>query len=144
MIVVDSSWCLTCKGLAKSLCHQAKHKVTNFMKSVEEFDGWLGEAENGVNEANGKWDQGWQLLNKFKAVDSLLEEFNKGKEKLYLMAATCEEMKLLPPSIKSSVFMRKNLRQTIADVKKEVQKAEEFLTRIASLNLEAKVFNYRY
>ena len=114
------------------------------MKSVEEFDGWLGEAENGVNEANGKWDQGWQLLNKFKAVDSLLEEFNKGKEKLYLMAATCEEMKLLPPSIKSSVFMRKNLRQTIADVKKEVQKAEEFLTRIASLNLEAKVFNYRY
>ena len=41
-------------------------------------------------------------------------------------ATNCEEMKQLHPLTKAIVFMRKNLRQAIADTKQEVQKAEEF------------------
>ena len=156
-LFIGSSWCLTCKELTKLLCRQKKHKVTNFMKDVEEFDGWLDEAGNGVNEVNGKWEQGGKellvkkekmkkhqlnkekLQVKMKTFDSLLEDMEKGKEKLRLISATCDEMKLLPPSTKTSVFMRKNLRQTIADVKKEKEKAEEFLKAISIQEMEQEI-----
>ena len=59
------------------------------------------------------------------------------RQKLIEIIADCEEMKLLPSATKASVlFMRKNLRQSMADTKQEVAKAVEFVKTISVTPVE--------
>jgi len=144
-------WCVTCKGIAKSTCHEQrdKLKITDFGKDVLEFDTWLvelqTEAYQGLEDVDGghgnlelKREQlqklQEQLQASLKAVEVEIEESEGFRQKLCEIVANCEEMKMLPPTSKASVFMRKNLRQAIADMKQEVQKALVFaLNRIRAI-----------
>ena len=131
-------WCVTCKGLAKPTCHKGekKHKMTDFGKDVEEFDGWLVEMETDAHQGIGKVDNGQghlkqekdQLLAKLKAVEVKMEEGEGLRQTLVEIVANCEKMKQLPPESKATVFMRKNLQQAITDAKQEVLKTEEFVS----------------
>jgi len=128
-------WCVTCKRLAKATCHEQKHKLTDFGKDVEEFHGWLVELETDAHQGIGKVDYGQghlakemqQLMAKVKAVEVKMEQGEGLRQKLVEIVAHCVELKQLPLESKATVFMRKNLRQAIADTKQEVLKAEEFV-----------------
>ena len=128
-------WCVTCKGLAKPTCQDQNHKLTDFGKDVEEFNGWLVEWETDANQGIGRVDHGQghlaqekeQLMVKLKAVEVKMEEGERLRQKLVEIVAHCVELKQLPPESKATVFMRKNLRQAITDTKQEVLKAEEFV-----------------
>ena len=124
--------------------------MTNFNKDVEEFDNWLTGAGIEVAKVEGSRDQGRNdLLSKnekqkqtnSKTVNALLEEMQNGKKKLGLLMTTIKELKLLPASLKTSVFTHKNLRQVITDVQQEAMKTDEFLKRVANvpINQENKV-----
>ena len=125
--------------MAKPKCHEQKHKVTDFGKDVKEFDGWIVEMETGTNQGIEEVGKGLghlkeeeeQLENKLKAVREKMEVSEGHRQKLVKIIADCEEMKLLPSAIKASVFMRKNLRQSITDSKQEVAKAVEFVKTIS-------------
>ena len=47
-----------------------------------------------------------------------MEEGEGHRQKLLEIVANCEELKQLPPTNKATVFMRKNLIQTITELKK--------------------------
>ena len=124
--------------------------MTNFNKDVEEFDNWLTGAGIEVAKVEGSWDQGRNdLLSKnekqkqtnSKTVNAQLGEMQNGKKKLGLLMTTIKELKLLPASLKTSVFTHKNLRQVITDVQQEAMKTDEFLKRVANvpINQENKV-----
>ena len=125
--------------MAKPKCHEQKHKVTDFGKDVKEFDGWIVEMETGANQGIEEVGKGLghlqeekeQLENKLKAVSEKMEVSEGHRQKLIEILADCEEMKLLPSATKASVFMRKNLRQSMADSKQEVAKAVEFVKTIS-------------
>ena len=109
--------------------------MADFGKEVEELNDWLVEWETDAHQGIGKVDHGQghleqekeQLLAKLKAVEVKMEEGEGLRQKGIEIVANCEEMKQLPPATKATVFMRKNLRQAIADTKEEVKKAEEFV-----------------
>ena len=111
-----------------------------------EFNDWLVEWETDANQGIGKVDHGQghlvhekeQLMAKLKAVEVKMEEGKGLRQKLVEIVANCEEMKQLPPESKATVFMRKNLRQAIADTKEEVQKAEEFVNGPGIITKEKK------
>ena len=139
-------WCVRCKGLAKPTCHEQKHKTTDFGEDVEEFNGWLVEWETDANQGIGNVDHGQrhlaqekeQLMVKLKTVEVKMKEGQRLRQKLVEIVANCEEMKQLPPESKATVFMRKNLRQVIADTKQEVQRAEEFVNGLGIIAKEKK------
>jgi len=105
--------------------------LTDFGKDVKQFDGWLVELETEAHQGIDKVDQGQgyleqekeQLIIKLKAVDMKMEEGQGLRKKLCEVVANCEEMKELPPATKATAFMRKNLRQEIADMKENVKKS---------------------
>ena len=107
----------------------------DFGKDVGEFNDWLVEWETDAHQGIGMVDHGQghleqekeQLMVKLKAVELKMEEGEGLRQKLVEIVANCEEMKQLPPATKATVFMRKNLRQAIADMKQEVKKVEEFV-----------------
>ena len=104
------------------------------------------EWEIGAQQGIGKVDHGQghlvqekeQLMVKLKAVEVKMEEGQRLRQKLVEIVANCEEMKQLPPESKATVFMRKNLRQAIADTKQEVQRAEEFVDGLGIIAKEKK------
>ena len=120
--------------------------MTDFGKDVEEFNGWLVEWETDANQGIGKVDHGQghlgqekeQLIVKLKAVEVKKEEGQRLRQKLVEIVANCEEVKQLPPESKATVFMRKNLRQTISDTKQEVQIADEFVNGLGIVTKEKK------
>ena len=67
-----------------NLCDEGenKHKLTDFKKDVEEFDGWLVELETDAHQGIEKVDHGQehlkkakeQLMVKLKAVEVKIEE----------------------------------------------------------------------
>ena len=61
---------------------------------------------------------------KGKAVEVKMEESEGLRQKLVEIMTNCEKMKQLPPASKATVFMRKNLRQAIADTQEEVKMSE--------------------
>ena len=123
--------------------------MTDFGKDVKEFDGWIVEMETDANQGIEEVGKGLghlqeekeQLENKLKDVNEKMEVSEGHRQKLIEIVADCEEMKLLPSAIKASVFMRKNLRQSITDSKQEVAKAVEFVKTfsIAPVEGEKKV-----
>ena len=131
-------WCVACKCLAKPTCQQKEHKTTDFGQDVKEFDGWLVELKTDAHQGIGHVDQGQgnlgqqmkQLQAKMKVFEMKMEEGEGHRQKLLEIVAHCEEMKQLPPSSKATVFMRKNLRQSFADMKQQVKKAEMFVNGI--------------
>ena len=109
--------------------------MTDFGKDVEEFNGWLVdlvELETDAHQGIGKVDHGQehleqekkQLMAKGKAVEVKMEESEGLRQKLVEIMTNCEKMKQLPPASKATVFMRKNLRQAIADTQEEVKMSE--------------------
>ena len=116
-----------------------KHEVSDFGKDVKEFDGWIVEMETGANQGIEEVGKGLghlqeekeELENKLKVVNEMMEVSEGHRQKLIEIIADCEEMKLLPSATKASVFMRKNLRQSMADTKQEVAKAVEFVKTIS-------------
>ena len=120
--------------------------MTNFGKDVEEFNDWLVEWESDTHQGIGKVGQGQehlekekeQLMAKVKAVEVKIEEGEGLLKKLRKILANGEKMKQLPAESKATVFMRKNLRQAIADTKQEVKKAEEFTKRACAIPEEEK------
>ena len=54
LIIFNRLWCGTCKRLAKPKCHEEKHRVSDFVKDVNEFDGWIVEMETDANQGVGK------------------------------------------------------------------------------------------
>lgn len=110
------------------------------------YNGWLVELETEAHQGLEKVDQGHgnlvlkkdQLQADLKAVEVLIEESQGFYQKLREIVANCEEMKVLPPACKATVLMRKNLKQAIADMKLEVQKALVFAdNRICAIPAEA-------
>ena len=132
--------------MAKPKCHEQKHKVTDFGKDVKEFDGWIVEMETDANQGVEEVGKGLghlqeekdQLENKLNAVNEKMEVSEGHRQKLIEIVADCEEMKLLPSETKASVFMRKNLRQSMADTKQEVAKAVEFVKTISVTPVEGE------
>ena len=120
--------------------------MTDFGKDVKEFDGWIVEMETGANQGIEEVGKGLghlqeekdQLENKLNAVNEKMEVSEGHRQKLIEILADCEEMKLLPSATKASVFMRKNLRQSMADSKQEVAKAVEFVNTISITPEECK------
>jgi len=120
--------------------------MTDFGKDVKEFDGWIVEMETGANQGIEEVGKGLghlqeekeQLENKLKAVNEKMEVSEGHRQKLIEILADCEEMKLLPSATKASVFMRKNLRQSMADSKQEVAKAVKFVNTISITPEECK------
>ena len=105
---------------------------------MEEFEGWLVELETDAHQGIGKVDHGQghleqekeQLMAKVKVVEVKMEEGEGLRQKLVEIVANCGKMKQLPPATKATVFMRKNLRQAIADTKQQVKRVEEFVNGI--------------
>jgi len=58
------------------------------------------------------------LEQKMEQLQAKMEEGEGHRKKLLEIVANCEEMKQLPPTNKATVFMRKNLMQTITELKK--------------------------
>ena len=120
--------------------------MTDFGKDVKEFDGWIVEMETDANQGIEEVGKGLghlqeekeQLENKLKAVSEKMEVSEGHRQKLVEILADCEEMKLLPSATKASVFMRKNLRQSMADTKQEVAKAVEFVKTISFTPVEGE------
>ena len=83
------------------------------------------ELETDAHQGIEKVDQGQghlgqemqQLQGKMKAVEVKMEEGEGDRQKQLEIFANCEEMKQLPPANKTTLFMRNNLRQSIADMK---------------------------
>ena len=122
---------MACKCLAKPICQQKEHKTTDFGQDVKEFDNWLVELEAGAHQGIGNVDLGQGYLKqKINQLQAKMEEGEGHRQKLLEIVANCEEMKQLPPASKATVFMRKNLMQTITDMKQQVKKAEGFVSHI--------------
>ena len=124
--------------MASLLCHQEKHKMTDFLaKDVEEHDTLVVQVETKAEEAIEKREEGErplvieqdQLQAKLDAVKALIEENRVAKGKLRAVVAHCKEMKQLPSARKATAFMRKNLENKLKEVKKEVELADQFLKR---------------
>ena len=131
IFVFHRLWCVACKCLAKPTCQQKEHKTTDFGQDVKEFDGWLVELKTDAHQGIEKVDHGQGYLKqKINQLQAKMEEGEGHRQKLLEIVAHCEEMKQLPPSTKATVFMRKNLRQSFADMKQQVKKAEMFVNRI--------------
>ena len=121
--------------MAKPKCHEEKHKMTDFGKNVKEFDSWLVEMETDANQGIQEVGKGLghlqiekeQLENKLKDVNKNMEESEGHRQKLLQFIADCEELKLLPPESKATVFMRQNLKQAMASTKQQVTKTVEFV-----------------
>ena len=104
---------------------------------MEEHDTLVVLVESGAQEAFDKRNKGEeqlvverdQLKVKLDAVVAQIEENNVHKEKLMAVIAKCEYMKRLPPAIKSTKFICKNLKQTLKEVEVEGKLADDFLKR---------------
>lgn len=147
-------WCVTCDKLVEPSCHEETHKVTNFVKHIEELNGLLIGMKTEANKSIEEVDRGCgnlheqlgqllkekeELKNKLQALGEKLEEAECCRKKLRELLTECEDINLLPDETKATASVRESVGKKIVDLKKEGENIEEFLKRITIVPEEQKV-----
>ena len=138
------SWCETCEQLAKPICQQQDHKLTDFVADASKVESQLVKVSNTLNEAVANReesqdhlteDRDW-LKAKLEETEGNMEENRGWLSKLREAIEIYEGMKELSQANKAAASTKIKLDKMLNGAKVELKEAQQFLNHAVAEKLQ--------
>ena len=142
-------WCETCDFVAKTVCQQGNHTITNLVVADStKVKSQLTQVSNHLNEAVANReesldhlteDRDW-LIAKLQATEAKMEENSSCLLELCEAIEKCQVIRQLSDVNKAMVSIKNKLEKMSNEASDRLKEAQKFLSRVVSGKLQVKIW----